>query len=81
MAATTKIWRDTIRTERCRGCGQRIWWAQIAKSGLQMAFNAQPVAIVTEVPLGSNRELLTVDTESDHHETCTAVVATSRRRR
>ena len=35
-----------------------------------MCFDAEPQAIVTESPLGSNRELMTVSLDGNHWATC-----------
>jgi hypothetical protein len=70
--ATTKIWKDTIRWDFCRGatCRRRIVWAQIVASGRQMCFDRMPEAIVTEEEILTKREMLTVDLAPNHWATC-----------
>lgn len=72
---TIDIYADSIRAARCTGarCGQRIWWAQVVKTGKQMCFDVEPVALVAQQPLFDDRisrEQWTVRLDTNHWATC-----------
>lgn len=47
LPKTIEVFADGQGWGQCRGCGRRILWATIVKSGKKMCFNSPAVALTT----------------------------------
>lgn len=66
---TIEIYADTRGPGVCRGCGARIEWAEVVKSGKRMCFTGEIVALTTRRN-DDKRLIETVDFDTNHWADC-----------
>jgi len=69
---TLQVWGDTVTPARCRDpqCGKAITYATSIKTGRQMPFTGELVALETATDSKTGRPVWTVDLAGSHFVTC-----------
>jgi hypothetical protein len=68
---TIAVYADSRGSGTCRGCEERITWAETLK-GKRMPFDGSPVALRTEHDAGTHRLIEHLPFEANHWATCRA---------